>query len=507
MVAGPRRRQIADIVGHHNGHGRPGRAVSGESGFFPLGRRHGFSIMMTPMNEWVFAIIGLILGGGLGAAIAAAVFIARRSAMQTELANARARAEMLDEQARKQIEEIGGIRAELDEARTEATALAEQLKAREQQFAEQKKMLEEAEKRLGDAFAALGSKALAANNQQFIELAKKTFEGLMIEARGDVEKRKQAIDALVKPVRELLEKHNTAVGEIEKKREVAYKGLEEQIKQIITANEKLDRETGRLVTALRRPEQRGRWGEMQLRNVVELAGMSAHCDFDEQVQTDDPDTRDRPDMTIHLPGEGVIVVDSKVALDAYLDALQPDADRESLLKSHAGQVEKHYKSLASKRYWEQFEHTPKLVVMFMPLESALVAALEVKPDLHAQAMANHVLIATPTLLVALLRAIAYGWQQEDVAANARQISETGRELYDRLAKFVDHFEKVGGSLTRATNAYNSAVGSLERMVLPSSRKLKELHATTDAETPPPPQIEIDVRDITSEELRALPESE
>jgi DNA recombination protein RmuC len=261
------------------------------------------------------------------------------------------------------------------------------------------------------------------------------------------------------------------------------------------------------VTALRRPEQRGRWGEMQLRNVVELAGMSRYCDFEEQVQTDDPSTRDRPDMTVHMPGEGVIVVDSKVALDAYLDSLQPEADREALLRAHAGQVEAHYKKLSSKRYWEQFARTPKLVVMFMPLESALVAALEMRPNLHSDAMANHVLIATPTLLVALLRAIAYGWQQEDVAANARQISETGRELYERLATFAGHFERIGKGLGRATDAYNSAVGSLERMVLPSSRKLKELHATTSEDISAPTQVEIETRQITAGELVPLPQDE
>jgi DNA recombination protein RmuC len=462
------------------------------------------------MNEWMFGILGF----ALGLLVAAAFFLARRGRRQAELITGRARIDSLQGQLEQQIGELGDVRAELaavdaqrEAAERQVAALNEQLKAREQAFAEKEKLLEEAKTRLSDAFAALGAKALQTNSEEFLKLATTAFRGLMTEAKGDVEKRQQAIDALVKPIRELLEKHGTAVTEIEKKREVAYRGLEEQIKQIIASHERLDRETGRLVTALRRPEQRGRWGEMQLRNVVELAGMSRHCDFEEQVQTDDPTTRDRPDMTVHMPGEGVIVVDSKVALDAYLDSLQPDADREALLRAHAGQVEAHYKKLSSKRYWEQFARTPKLVVMFMPLESALVAALEMRPHLHSDAMANHVLIATPTLLVALLRAIAYGWQQEDVAANARQISETGRELYERLSTFVAHFEKVGKGIGRATDAYNSAIGSLERMVLPSSRRLKELHATTSEELSAPAQIEIETRQITAGELLPLHEEE
>ena len=460
------------------------------------------------MNEWMFGILGFALGG----LAAAAFFLARRGRGQADLITARARAESLQGQLEQQIEELRGVRADLadidgrrEDAERKVAALNEQLKASERAFVEKEKLLEEAKTRLSDAFAALGAKALQVNTEEFLKLARATFEKLMTEAKGDVEKRRQAIDALVRPIRELLEKHSTAVSEIEKKREVAYRGLEEQIKQILASHEKLDRETGRLVTALRRPEQRGRWGEMQLRNVVELAGMSRHCDFEEQVQTDDPSTRDRPDMTVHMPGEGVIIVDSKVALDAYLDSLQPDADREALLRNHAGQVEAHYKRLSSKRYWEQFARTPKLVVMFMPLESALVAALEVKPNLYSDAMANHVCISTPMLLVALLQAIANGWQEEDVAANAREISDTGRQLYDRLATFVGHFKQIGKGIERSRDAYNSAIGSLQKNVLASSRRLKELHATTSEEIIRPAEIEAETRRITKDELLPAPE--
>ncbi len=302
-------------------------------------------------------------------------------------------------------------------------------------------------------------------------------------------------------MRELLEKQGRTLEDLERRRHAAYGALEEQVKAIAASNQRLHETTDRLATALRRPEQRGRWGEMQLRNVVRLAGMTEHCDFTEQPQTDDPTTKDRPDLIVHMPGGGVIVVDSKVALDAYLDAVSEGADRGAALRRHAEQVEAHYRKLATKKYWEQFERTPKLVVMFMPLESALVAALELKPDLHADAMQSHVLIATPTLLVALLRAVAYGWQQEAVAENARQIAATGRDLYDRLGTFVAHLERVGSGLRSAGDAYDDAVGSLERRLLPAARQLKELQATTGAEVDAPSAVKLEPRPVTSTELK------
>ncbi|MHC5022721.1 MAG: DNA recombination protein RmuC [Planctomycetota bacterium] len=457
------------------------------------------------MTEALFIGIGLVAGALAGAAIAWAIGLSRQNRLRADGENARARAALLDEQAARLADEIAGERAAHEEADRNATRLAEQLRQKQEQFVQQKELLTQAEQRLADTFTALGAKALQANNEQFIALAKKAFETLMTEAKGDVEKKQQAIDGLLKPIRELLDKHHTALGEMEKKREVAYKGLEEHIKAIAASHEKLGTETHRLVTALRRPEQRGRWGEMQLRNAVELAGMTPHCDFLEQPQTDDASTRDRPDMVVNLPGEAVIVVDSKVALDAYLDALDPEQDREALMKRHADHVEQHVRRLAGKQYWAQFERTPKLVVMFMPLESALTAALETRPHLHADAMRQNVLIATPTLLVALLRAVAYGWQQEAIATNARQISEVGRELYDRLAVFVDHFESVGKGLNRSTTAYNRAVGSLESRVLASARRLKELHATTKEDIESPPPLEIEVRPVTADELKSLPD--
>ena len=414
------------------------------------------------MIDWLDALVGLGIGLLLGGLAATVLVLVRRGRLASEVSNARARAELLDERLKAQAEDEDHLKA---------------------------------------VFRALGAEALQANNEQFTELATATLKTVLAEASGDAEKRKQAVESLVKPVKELLEKHSLAVTEIEKKREVAYRGLEEQIKAIAASHQKLGDETNRLVAALRRPEQRGRWGEMQLRNAVEMAGMTPHCDFTEQPQTDDPETRDRPDMIVRLPGGGVIVVDAKVALDAYLDTLDADGDRDVAMQRHAGQVAEHCRRLSGKRYWDQFERTPKLVVLFMPLESALTAALDLKPDLHAEAMRQQVLIASPTLLVALLRAVAFGWQQEDLAANARQIARVGGELYGRLAKFVEHLEGVGKAINKAGGAYDDAVGSLEKRVLPSARELRELHATTEKSVEPPPTIQIETRRITASELK------
>ncbi|TVQ52784.1 MAG: DNA recombination protein RmuC [Phycisphaerales bacterium] len=435
------------------------------------------------MNWFLGGLIGFFLGG----AIVGLVLWLRTQSQQASL---KQRAASLDEQCARLNEELREARQnakEADERRhasdVERARLEQQLQGREAQFEEQKKLLEEAEKKLLAVFEATGAKLLQHNTDRFMKQAEKSF------------------DEKSKPIRELLEAQKKAVEEIEKKRETAYVRLDEQIKHIAQSHERLNTETNRLVTALRRPEQRGRWGELQLENVVQLAGMTEHCDFHTQAQTDDASTRDRPDMVVNLPGGGVIVVDAKVSLDAYLNAIQPDADREQELTRHARQVETHVRQLASKAYWNQFDRTPRLVVLFMPLESALHAALEIKPDLHAEAMKQNVLIATPTLLVATLRAIAYGWQQEAIAENARDIAAVGHELYDRLAKFTEHFERVGRGLNGATDSYNKAIGSLESRVLVSARRLRELHATTAKEIQSPPPLEIEVRDVTAPDLQ------
>lgn len=471
---------------------------------------------MMPLMEWLLGILGLLLGAAAGAGLAVARAMSARAALQNELANAAARASLLEEQARAHLDEMARIRAELDRvnqeresAQRDAAVIGQQLQARHQQFEEQKQLLEQAEKKLAETFASVGGQALRNNNTQFLELARQTFEKLMQQASGEVEKKQQAIDHLVKPIKELLEKQNAALTEIEKKREADKSGLQKHLELIAQAHDKLGTETSKLVNALRRPEVRGRWGEQQLRNVVELAGMANHCDFLEQQTFDGEDGRARPDVIVRLPGDSVIVVDAKVSLNAYFDALECDDPqrRAECLRRHARQLADHIASLADKRYWDAVtklgKRTPKLVVMFVSPESALAAALDANPSLQNDAMTQHVLIATPTLLVALLRAIAYGWQQADVAANAREISRVGRDLYERIGTFVEHFEKVGRNLTVASAAYNKAIGTLESRVLVSTRKLKEQHVTTDPDIETPEPITEDIRPILAPELKSL----
>lgn len=460
------------------------------------------------MIEAVVGIVGLVLG----IALSSLWWLTRRTAAQSALANAQASARSLEQQMQgMQVEgertrgEIRQLNAAREDAEKRALAAQKDLEARQAQFEEQRRLLQDAEKRLSDTFTALSARSLAANNQQFLDLAKKAFEALSTEAKGDVEKKQQAIDALLKPIRELLDQQGKAVNEIEKKREGAYARLDEQIKAIAASHGELRTETGRLVTALRRPEVRGRWGEMQLRNVVEAAGMTPHCDFVEQSTAQTEDGAIRPDMLIRLPGGGVIVIDAKVALDAFLDSLQPDADRDACLQRHARQTADHARKLSAKRYWDQFERTPNVVVMFMPIESALAAATDVQPDLTIEAMRSRVLIATPTSLMGILHSVAFGWQQEAQAANARLIAAAGAELYQRLAGLAESVTAVGDRIGKAAAAYNKLVGTLESRVLPGARRIKELQSLPDEPIAPLPAIEAEIRPIVAGEL--LPQAD
>ena len=456
-----------------------------------------FVCMMLGMPDWLIGLCFL----AFGALATAAIFMVRgariRARLEAEVASGRDRATVLATQLDEMRADRDETRATLETQRTARETAERSLAA----AAERIDAVTDAEQRLKDSFRAAGAEALAANSEQFLRQAQTTLEKVLTDAKGDVARRQQAIEHLVRPMREALERQDRAVREIEKERHRAYAGLEQQIKQMTRSNERLDRETGRLVSALSRPNQRGQWGEMALRNAVELAGMTAHCDFREQVSDGDR----RPDMVVSLPGEGMIAVDSKVPLEAYLDALEPDTDRDALLERHATHVERHFRALSKREYWKQFERTPRLVVMFLPLESALVAALEKKPHLHAEAMKSNVLITTPTLLVALLRAIAYGWQQESVAENARAIANAGSELYDRLAKFVEKLQGVGTKLGQATRSYNEAVGSLETRLLPSGRRLRELEASRGPVISTPARLDVEPREITHPELQSIEE--
>lgn len=434
------------------------------------------------MAEWLYALIGLAVGAGA----LALLILARRNRLQSELTNVRTRNELLDEQIGEHLKEIKDLRADLAEASTERdhaqgkiALLTQQVEALDQQLAEQKKLLEEARTAFGGAFEALRADLPEEHRHELVGLARQHF----------------------KPIQELLETQETALSKIERRREKLYAQLGAQIKDIADSHRQLETQTGRLVTALRRPEVRGQWGEIQLQNLVELAGMTKHCDFNTQPPTEDPSSRKRPDMTVRMPGGGVLILDSKVALDHFINTIvEPDADRESELSKHAAAVEGHVRGLAERKYQDEYEKSPDFVLMFVRVEAALAAAYEVKPDLIERAMEKHVIIVTPSTLFVTLQTIAYWWRQEDIADNARSIADTGRELYDRLATFVSHFEGIGKAIKGAGIAYDSAVGSLERRILPSARSLKELHATTKPQIESPRVLRIETRPVTSTEL-------
>jgi len=307
---------------------------------------------------------------------------------------------------------------------------------------------------------------------------------LQAQAKGDLETREKAIEGLVAPLKESLKRYEEQIQTMERVRQNAYGSLDEQLRNLATVNQQLQKETGTLANALKGgPQVRGRWGEMTLRRVAELAGMSKHCDFTEQENFESESGRQRPDMIVHLPNGREIAVDAKAPLKAFLDAAAAptEEERQAKLAWHAQLVRDRMKELAAKAYWDQFDPAPEIVVLFLPGESFFSAALEQDRELMDDGMQKHVMIATPTTLIALLRAVAFGWRQEQIEQNARAISDLGKDLYDRIRTFLSHLEDVGASLERATKSYNKAVGSLESRVLPAARKFKELGAATGEE--------------------------
>jgi DNA recombination protein RmuC len=358
--------------------------------------------------------------------------------------------------------------------------------------------------RLAAEFRKLSTDALGQNNRQFLDLARTQFDGFQAAAKGD-------IGQMLQPVRESLAKVDKQIADIEKERVGAYRGLSVQVEEMAKHNLRLSSETQKLVNAMRNPGVRGRWGELQLRRVIELAGMQAHVDFAEQASFTAEDGRQRPDVIVKLPGGRTIVIDSKVPFDHYYDAgpeahgdiAAYDQARHEALQRHAKAVRTHMGDLGRKSYWAQFQPSPDFVVMFLPDEGFFSAALRVDPALVEAGIQNHVVPATPTTLIALLRAVEFGWRQEALAENARDISDSAAELYKRLAKFGEHFQKVGRGLTTAIGSYNDAVGSMERQVLPSARRMKELKAAHDSvEIPEPAMIETVARPLSAPELLA-----
>ncbi len=394
----------------------------------------------------------------------------------------RAAAESLAARAAEFEEESGKLRRELSLLAAEHGKLKEAARLEKAALEEQLAFIAEARAKLEDTFKALSSEALQASNRSFLDLAKSRLETLQADARGDMDKRQKAVESLVAPIRETLDKYRQMLGEISEKQAGHYTSLMDQVKALIDSEKSLRDETGKLATALSAPQVRGRWGEITLRRVAELAGMVEYCDFYEQESTADTEKgRLRPDMTVRLPNNRVVVVDAKAPLKAYLEALECGTphDRKAKLEKFAGHVRDRVNELSRKEYWEQFkEATPEFAVLFMPGEQFLGAALQEDPSLMEDAFLCKVVVATPATLIALLKAVAYGWRQEAMAKNARQISDLGKQLYERLSKMAEHFQDMGKHLDQSVSAFNRAMGTLETRVMVTARRFRELQATT-----------------------------
>jgi DNA recombination protein RmuC len=362
------------------------------------------------------------------------------------------------------------------ELEVQLAAAAASLKSAEDISAERERAIDMAMQRLRGGFDSVAGQALRGNNELFLQLARQTLGQQQEAARRDLTDREKAVEAMLAPVREALQRTHEQIARIEKERAESFGALRTSIESVALGQVALQRETRSLVTALRRPEVRGQWGELTLRRLAELAGMVDRCDFIEQVHVQGDDGGLRPDMIVNMPDKRQIIVDVKTPLDAYLSAAEATSDDERAvaLKRHAMAVQDRVRQLAQKAYWAQFEQSPDFVVLFIPGDQFLSAAVAEIPTLLEDAIRQHVIVATPTSFVALLKAVAYGWRQNALAENALHIQELGEELYKRLATFTTHLARVGRALGQGVDAYNSAVGSLERQVLPGARKFTEL---------------------------------
>jgi len=454
------------------------------------------------MNEILYILIGLA-AGAVFAWFAAGAMRKNEPAAGPD-PELRARAAALEEAAAELRRRLDKKDEELAAARAAARAEGEKRSAAEARLEEalknveeQKKLLGAATEKLTESFKALSLDALKSNSNSFMEMARQTMENTITQMKGDMGKRQQEISALVKPLNDTLKNYEEHLKQLEVSRQRAYTSLEEHIKSLGQTNVDLKKETDNLVKALRRPEVRGKWGEFTLKRTAELAGMVERCDFIEQETADGEEGRFRPDMIVNLPSGRRIVVDSKAPLDAYLDMLEAgdEAARDEARRKFGEHIKRHMRNLSSKEYWRRFNNTPEFVVMFLPGESFLSVALEVDRNLIEEGFESKVILATPTTLVALLKAVAYGWRQEQLADEARNISELGRDLYERINAFTGHMAGIRTGIGKAVDSYNKAVGSLEHKVLPGVRRFKELGVQTKNEIEIQEPLDVSLREI------------
>ena len=380
---------------------------------------------------------------------------------------------------------------------TQRTELTLKLELEQQNRGQLDDILKQTQEQLANTFNQLSNEALNRNNTNFLKLAEENLKRFQSEAKAELNTKEKSIEQLVKPINEALLQTTKQIHNIEKERKEAYGSLRNTIDQMNLSQKNLQQETQNLVQALRRPEVRGQWGEMTLRRLAELSGMVAHCDFFEQTHTATETGAIRPDMIVRLPESREIIVDAKTPLDAYLSAMQAkdDATRALELKRHAQIIRSRVRELSAKNYWAEYTQSPEFVVLFIPGEQFLSAALEIDSTLLEDSMSQNIILATPTNFIALLRAVSYGWKQQALAENAMEVRELGETLYKRLATFSSHLEKLGKSLNSSVDHYNKSVGSLERQVMPSGRKFVEMGIRAKTELPELQPIEKQVREV------------
>ena len=455
---------------------------------------------MSVIGWILLCALAAIAGGAVGYLLAERRMRGQGDGVRGALAAAEQRCADLSQRLQTESAATETLRQQVSAADRSAAALSAQLAAAQQNIAEQRKLLDDAHAQLKQAFASVSAEALAKNNEAFIALAKERFTTLATEAAGTLEQRKAQIETLLKPMEELLNTYQSRLGEIEKSRVESYSMLREQLGSLAEIQRTLNTQTGQLVTALRRPQTRGQWGEITLRRLVELAGMANRCDFCEQTSVESDEAgRQRPDMIVNLPGDRSVVIDCKAVLDAFVDAASAtdDDQRKLHLARHCQQVRSRARELSAKSYWSQFSRSPEFVVMFLPGEAFLYAAVEHDGALIEDCLKNRVIVATPTTLMALLKAIEFGWRQEEITQNTEEIRKHGKDLYDRIVTLMGHFSRLGTTLESAVTHYNNTVGSLESRVMVSAKRIADMGARSDKEIPEPQLIDTRPRELSA----------